>query len=109
MPDLDLVVIVTLSAYIVLTLLITEWRMAFRRKMNLMDSKANTSAIDSLINFETVKYFNNEEFELQRYDEVHAAMGKGSGTQYDFTGLAEFDAGAGDCYWCNRHDDAGRR
>jgi ATP-binding cassette subfamily B protein len=63
-----LVVIATLSAYIVLTLLITEWRMAFRRKMNLMDSKANTSAIDSLINFETVKYFNNEEFELQRYD-----------------------------------------
>ena len=63
-----LVVIATLSAYIVLTLFITEWRMAFRRKMNLMDSQANTSAIDSLINFETVKYFNNEDFELQRYD-----------------------------------------
>jgi ATP-binding cassette subfamily B protein len=55
-----LVVIVTLSTYIGLTLIITEWRMGFRRKMNQMDSKANTSAIDSLINYETVKYFNNE-------------------------------------------------
>ena len=63
-----LVVIVTLSTYIGLTLLITEWRMGFRRKMNLMDSKANTSAIDSLINYETVKYFNNEDYELNRYD-----------------------------------------
>ncbi|GBE09112.1 putative multidrug export ATP-binding/permease protein [bacterium BMS3Bbin11] len=63
-----LVVVVTLSIYIGLTLLITEWRMGFRRKMNQMDSKANTSAIDSLINYETVKYFNNEEYELNRYD-----------------------------------------
>ena len=64
----SIVIILTLSTYIGLTLLITEWRMAFRRKMNLMDSKANTSAIDSLINYETVKYFNNEEYELDRYD-----------------------------------------
>lgn len=65
----SLVIVLTLAIYIGLTLLITEWRMAFRRKMNQMDSQANTSAIDSLINYETVKYFNNEEFELQRYDE----------------------------------------
>ncbi len=65
----SLVIILTLLVYIALTLLITEWRMTFRRKMNLMDSKANTSAIDSLINFETVKYFNNEKYELKRYDE----------------------------------------
>ena len=63
-----LVVVATLSIYIALTLLITEWRMGFRRKMNQMDSKANTSAIDSLINYETVKYFNNEDYELHRYD-----------------------------------------
>ncbi len=63
-----LVVVGTLAIYIALTLAITEWRMGFRRKMNLMDSKANTSAIDSLINYETVKYFNNEEYELNRYD-----------------------------------------
>jgi ATP-binding cassette subfamily B protein len=63
-----LVVVATLSIYIALTLFITEWRMGFRRKMNQMDSKANTSAIDSLINYETVKYFNNEDYELHRYD-----------------------------------------
>jgi ATP-binding cassette subfamily B protein len=65
----SLVVVLTLGTYIALTLVITEWRMAFRRKMNLMDSQANTSAIDSLINYETVKYFNNEEYELRRYDD----------------------------------------
>ena len=47
----------------------TEWRTQFRKRMNELDSKAHTRAIDSLLNFETVKYFNNEEFEAQRYDE----------------------------------------
>lgn len=58
-----------LSIYIVLTILITEWRTHFRRTMNEMDSKANTKAIDSLLNYETVKYFSNEDFEAKRYDE----------------------------------------
>ena len=59
----------TLLLYIVFTLFITEWRMIFRRTMYDMDSKANTRAIDSLLNYETVKYFGNEQFEAQRYDE----------------------------------------
>ncbi len=59
----------TLVVYIVFTLFITEWRMVFRRTMNDMDSKANTRAIDSLINYETVKYFGNERYEARRYDE----------------------------------------
>ena len=59
----------TLVVYIAFTLIITEWRMVFRRTMNDMDSKANTRAIDSLLNYETVKYFSNEEFETRRYDE----------------------------------------
>ena len=63
-----LTIIATLIAYIVYTLLITEWRMVFRRNMNEMDSKANTTAIDSLLNYETVKYFNNEQYEARRYD-----------------------------------------
>ena len=63
-----LVIATTLITYIATTLLITEWRMAFRRKMNQMDSQANTAAIDSLLNYETVKYFNNEEYEAERYD-----------------------------------------
>jgi len=59
----------TAAIYIAFTLIVTEWRMKYRREMNEMDSKANTRAIDSLLNFETVKYFGNEEYEAQRYDE----------------------------------------
>ncbi len=63
------ITLATLVLYVVFTLFITEWRMVFRRTMNDMDSKANTRAIDSLLNYETVKYFNNEKYEAQRYDE----------------------------------------
>jgi ATP-binding cassette subfamily B protein len=58
-----------LVLYIAFTVLITEWRTHFRRTMNDLDSKANTRAIDSLLNYETVKYFGNEEWEARRYDE----------------------------------------
>jgi ABC-type transport system involved in Fe-S cluster assembly fused permease/ATPase subunit len=57
------------AIYIVFTVGITEWRMEFRRQANDLDSKANTRAIDSLLNYETVKYFNNEEYEARRYDD----------------------------------------
>ena len=59
---------ITLVAYIIFTLFITEWRMVVRRTMNDLDSKANTRAIDSLLNYETVKYFSNEHYEARRYD-----------------------------------------
>ncbi|EGF32151.1 ABC transporter ATP-binding cassette [Oxalobacteraceae bacterium IMCC9480] len=55
--------------YIVFTITVTEWRTHFRRTMNELDSKASTKAVDSLINFETVKYFGNEDYEARRYDE----------------------------------------
>ncbi|MGZ5138795.1 MAG: ABCB family ABC transporter ATP-binding protein/permease [Burkholderiales bacterium] len=55
--------------YIAFTVGITEWRMDIRRRANELDSRANTRAIDSLLNYETVKYFNNEEYEAKRYDE----------------------------------------
>ena len=55
--------------YLGFTVTITEWRMAIRRQANELDSKANTRAIDSLLNYETVKYFGNEDFEARRYDE----------------------------------------
>lgn len=64
-----IITFITLLAYIALTLVVTEWRMIFRRTMNDMDSKANTRAIDSLLNYETVKYFGNEAWETRRYDE----------------------------------------
>ena len=57
-----------LVIYIVFTVVVTEWRSHFRKTMNDMDSKANQKAIDSLLNFETVKYFGNEAFEASRYD-----------------------------------------
>jgi len=57
-----------LAIYIVFTISVTEWRTHFRRTMNELDSKANTRAIDSIINYETVKYFSNEEMEAERYD-----------------------------------------
>jgi ATP-binding cassette, subfamily B, heavy metal transporter len=65
-------VAVTLAAivlYIFFTVAVTEWRMEIRRRANELDSSANTRAIDSLLNYETVKYFNNEDFEARRYDE----------------------------------------
>ncbi len=64
--------VITFSAlvlYIAFTVIVTNWRTHFRRTMNDLDSKANTKAIDSLLNYETVKYFGNEEYEAKRYDE----------------------------------------
>ena len=55
--------------YIGFTVTVTEWRSGFRRAMNEQDSKANTKALDALLNYETVKYFSNEPFEQARYDD----------------------------------------
>ena len=59
---------VAIAFYILFTVKVTEWRTKYRRKMNEMDTSANQKAIDSLLNFETVKYFGNESFETKRYD-----------------------------------------
>ena len=60
---------VALVSYITFTVVVTEWRTHFRRTMNELESKASTKAIDSLLNYETVKYFGNEDYEAKRYDE----------------------------------------
>ncbi|HEY4665475.1 MAG TPA: ABC transporter ATP-binding protein/permease [Comamonas sp.] len=60
---------VALLCYITFTVKVTEWRTQFRRAANVQDSAAHTKAVDALLNYETVKYFNNEEFEAQRYDQ----------------------------------------
>lgn len=67
-PAFALTALGALVAYVGFTFLVTEWRTHFRREMNELDSRANARAIDSLLNYETVKYFNNEAFEAQRYD-----------------------------------------
>ncbi len=67
-PTFALAMFGSVVVYVVVTFLITEWRMDFRHYMNRLDSEANTQAFDSLINYETVKYFGNERMELDRYD-----------------------------------------
>lgn len=63
------ITLAALVAYGIFTISLTEWRTQFRRKMNELDSKAHQRAVDALLNYETVKYFNNEDFEARRYDE----------------------------------------
>jgi ATP-binding cassette, subfamily B, heavy metal transporter len=63
------ITLVALVVYITFTVTVTEWRTQFRKKMNDLDGAAHTRAVDSLLNYETVKYFNNEDFEAKRYDE----------------------------------------
>jgi len=63
------ITLAALASYIVFTVTVTEWRTQFRKEMNELDSSAHSRAIDSLLNYETVKYFNNENFEARRYDE----------------------------------------
>jgi len=64
------ITLVALVLYITFTVVVTEWRTKFRREMNELESTSQTRAIDSLLNYETVKYFNNEAFEGRRYDEA---------------------------------------
>ena len=64
------ITLVALVLYIAFTVTVTEWRTKFRREMNELESTSQTRAIDSLLNYETVKYFNNEAFEARRYDEA---------------------------------------
>jgi ATP-binding cassette subfamily B protein len=68
-----LTIFTAIAAYIGFSVVVTEWRMRYVRRLNELDSGANTRAIDSLLNYETVKYFTNESFETERYDESLAA------------------------------------
>ena len=67
--DFSLITFITLAAYVAFTIVVSNWRTHLRREVNELDSAANVRAVDSLINFETVKYFNNEAWERARYDE----------------------------------------
>uniref|UniRef100_A0A8C4Z2U2 ATP-binding cassette sub-family B member 6 n=1 Tax=Gadus morhua TaxID=8049 RepID=A0A8C4Z2U2_GADMO len=65
-----LIVFVCMTLYLTLTIIITEWRTKYRRDMNLQDNAAKTKAVDSLLNFETVKYYNAESYEVNRFEEA---------------------------------------
>ena len=77
------ITIAALVVYITFTITVTEWRTQFRKKMNEMDSTAHGRAIDSLLNYETVKYFNNEDFEARRYDENLERYRRAAGEEPD--------------------------
>ena len=68
--NFTLITFSTIIIYILFTLKVTNWRMNFRHDMNRLDSEANSIAVDSLLNYETVKYFNNEKYEIKRYSDV---------------------------------------
>ena len=88
-----LLTFVSVAAYIVFTLVVTEWRIKYRREMNRTDSEANTRAIDSLLNFETVKYFGNEGHEAARFDQAMALYEKAA--VKSLTSLAMLNIGQG--------------
>ena len=90
-PAVALVTLVTVVVYIAYTMLVTEWRLRFRREMNEHDSQANTKAIDSLLNYETVKYFGNEAHEARRYNK--ALEGYEEAAVKSYTSLAILNIG----------------
>ncbi len=73
-PWFAVIVAVSLVIYVAYTFTVTNWRTRFRREMNELDAKASSRAVDSLLNFETVKYFNNEDYEARRYDATLSAQ-----------------------------------
>jgi ABC-type transport system involved in Fe-S cluster assembly fused permease/ATPase subunit len=86
-----LVVLGTVAIFVWFTFSVTEWRLTFRRKMNASDSEANTKAVDSLLNYETVKYFNNEGVEAARFE--RAARGYEIAAVKSYVSLSILNAG----------------
>jgi ABC-type transport system involved in Fe-S cluster assembly fused permease/ATPase subunit len=84
----------TVLAYVAFTFAITEWRMDYRHQMNRLDSQANSQAFDSLINYETVKYFGNEDMELRRYDSTLTAWEEVAVKSQGSMSLLNFGQGA---------------
>jgi len=67
-PHFAIITFSTVALYVLFTLLVTNWRMHYRHEMNAHESKANSFAVDGMLNYETVKYFTNEKYELEQYD-----------------------------------------
>jgi len=89
-----IITFITVICYIAFSLFVTEWRLRFRRQMNELDSTANTRAVDSLLNYETVKYFCNEEYEARRYDDNLVKWEQASIKNQTSLGLLNFGQGA---------------
>lgn len=92
-PAFALITFLTIAIYIAYTLSITEWRTQYRKTMNQTDSEANNKAVDSLLNYETVKYFGNEEHEARRYDSSLATYEHASARSQSSLNLLNFGQG----------------
>ena len=105
-----LVILVTVLAYVGFTYAATEWRINIRRDMNAADTEANTKAVDSLLNFETVKYFGNEEHEARRYARSMDILREGRDQDLGVACRAELRPGGGLFHRPHhRHGDVGAR
>ena len=93
-PVFTLVTFLTVALYIAFTLAVTNWRMHFRHEMNALESEANGQAIDGLLNYETVKYFTNEAYEINRYDQTLSRWEKAAVKSQTTMSLLNFGQGA---------------
>ncbi len=93
-PVFAAITFVTVAVYIAFTLGITNWRMHFRHRMNALESEANGHAIDGLVNYETVKYFTNERYEIERYDRTRAEWEQAAVLSQSTMSLLNFGQGA---------------
>ncbi|UCE90585.1 MAG: ABC transporter ATP-binding protein/permease, partial [Pseudomonadota bacterium] len=93
-PRFAIATFVTVVVYVGFTLAVTEWRMHYRHRMNALDSEAGGQAVDALLNYETVKYFNNEDFELRRYDRTLNAWENAAVKSQTSMSLLNFGQGA---------------
>ena len=89
-----IVTFITVVIYIIFTLSVTEWRMHYRLQMNSLESEANTYAVDGMLNYETVKYFNNEDYELSRYDQTLKSWEDSAVKSQNSMSLLNFGQGA---------------
>jgi ATP-binding cassette subfamily B protein len=93
-PRFAIVTFVTVVMYVAFTLAVTNWRMHYRHEMNAHESDANSAAVDGLLNYETVKYFTNEKYELNRYDETLAKWERAAVKSQTSMSLLNFGQGA---------------
>jgi ABC-type transport system involved in Fe-S cluster assembly fused permease/ATPase subunit len=90
----SIIIFFTVVIYIAFTLMVTEWRMHFRHEMNALDSSANGRAMDSLMNYETVKYFNNDDHEINRYRQTMGQWEEAAVNSQNTMSLLNFGQGA---------------
>ena len=104
-PHFAIITFTTVALYIGFTLMVTNWRMHYRHEMNRLESTANSYAVDGMLNYETVKYFTNEEYELKQYDDTLERWEECGGKEPGLYVVAQFRPGHGHRYRRYPDDD----